>query len=158
MPQPTGVYVRSQGTVAAIINAVVNPVLAWLGNPEMEFVPLSEGIIDTAVTSVVLSLLVALFITFGVHRDLEAGRIMITKGFSHEGRLLSRLPSKAWILGLMLGLVIVVVLIPLTFVLFFFMGISGLSFGAFALFKAGYTAILAFIVTRWVILRQLPLV
>ena len=88
-----------------IANAVLNPVLAWLGDRKMEFVPLLRGhsiVIDTALTSVLLSLLVALFVTSGVHRDLEAGRVTAS-GFSRKERLLSRLPSQAWALGLMLG-------------------------------------------------------
>jgi hypothetical protein len=164
MPQSVKSYIRTQGINAAIINAVLNPVLnpvlAWLGNRKMEFMPLSGGhsiVIDTAVTSVLLSLLVALFVTSGVHRDLKAGRVTATNGFSRKGRLLSRLPSQAWALGLILGFGIAIVLAPLTLAVFHLLGIPGLSFAGFALFKAVYTALLAFVVTRWVIFRQLLL-
>jgi hypothetical protein len=103
------------------------------------------------------SLLVALFVTSGVHRDLKAGRVTAT-GFSRKGRLLSRLPSQAWALGLMLGFSIAFVLIPLTLGLFHLIGISGLSFAGFALLKAVHTGLLAFLVTRWMIFRQLIVV
>jgi len=158
MLQSVKIYIRTQGITAAIINAVLNPVLAWLVNRKMEFIPLSGGhsiVTDTAVTSVLLSLLVALFVTSGVHRDLKAGRVTATSGFSRKGRLLSRLPSQAWALGLVIGFGIAFVLIPLTLGLFHLIGVTGLSFVGFALFKAVYTGLLGFVVTRWVILRQL---
>ena len=159
-PQSLSQYARTQGLIAALINAVLNPVLAWLGNRKMEFMPLSGGhsiVIDTALTSVLLSLLVALFVTSGVHRDLKAGRVTAS-GFSRKERLLSRLPSQAWALGLMLGFGIAFVLIPLTLGLFHLLGIPGIPFVDFAMIKAVYTGLLAFVVTRWVIFRQLLLV
>ena len=159
--QPVDSYIRTQGMTCAVINAVLNPVVAWLGNRQMDFMPLwgrNSIVVDTAVTSIVLSLLVALFVTAGVYRDLKAGRVGGTNGFSWKGRLLSRLPSQAWALGLMFGFSIAIVLTPLTLGLFHLIGITGLSFAAFALFKTVYTGLLAFVVTRWVILRQLLLV
>jgi hypothetical protein len=161
MPQSVSVYIRTQGIYAATVNVVLNPVLAWLGNREMEFMPLSGGhsiVIDTAVTSVLLSLLVALFAASGLHRDLRAGRVTTSNGFSRQGRLLARLPSRAWALGLMLGFGIAVVLASLTLAVFHLLGIPGIPFLEFALIKAVYTGLLGFIVTRWVILRQLLLV
>jgi hypothetical protein len=137
---------------------VLNPVVAWLGNRQMDFVPLwgrNSIVVDTAVTSLVLSLLVALFITSGVRQALHAGRVKASNGVPQPGRLLSRLPGRAWSLGLMLGLGSAGVLTPLTFGLFNLLGFSGLPFVWFALFKAMYTGPLGFVVTRWVILRQL---
>jgi len=159
--QPVDSYIRTQGMTCAVINAVLNPVVAWVGNRQMDFMPLwgrNSIVVDTAVTSIVLSLLVALFVTSGVHRDLKAGRVKATNGFSRKECLLSRLPSRAWALGLMFGFGIAFVLIPLTLGLFHLIGLTGLSFAAFALFKAVYTGLLAFLVTRWVIFRQLLLV
>lgn len=156
--QPVNSYIRTQGVTCAAINVVLNPVVAWLSNRQMDFMPLwgANGIVvDTAVTSIVLSLLVALFIASGVRRDLHAGHVAATEGFPRVGPLLSRLPSQAWALGLFLGLGMAFVLTPLTFGLFHVLGFSGLPFIGFALFKALYTGPLGFIVTRWVILRQL---
>jgi hypothetical protein len=156
--QPVGSYIRTQGMTCAVINVVLNPVVAWLGNRQMDFMPLWGGnsiVVDTAVTSVVLSLLVALFITSGLRRDLHAGQVSATDGFPRAGRLLSHLPSQAWSLGLLLGLGIACVFTTITFGLFYALGFSGLPFAAFALFKAMYTGPLGFVVTRWVILRQL---
>jgi hypothetical protein len=141
-----------------VINMVLNPVVAWLLNRRMDFTPLSGGgsiVVDTAITSIVLSLLVALFTASGVRKALYAGQIQVTEGSPRAGRLLSLLPKKAWALGLLLGLGIACVFTPLTFGLFHALGFSGLPFAGFALFKAIYTPLLGFVVTRWVILRQL---
>lgn len=156
--QPVDAYIRTQGIGCAVINMVLNPVLAWLGNRQMDFTPLSGGnsiVVDTAITCIVLSLLVALFIASGVRQALLAGSLSTTNGSPRAGRLLSHLPRKAWALGLLLGLGVACVLTPLTFGLFHALGSSGLSFAGFALFKAIYTALLGFVLTRWVILRQL---
>jgi hypothetical protein len=156
--EPVHSYIRTQGINCAVINMVLNPVVAWLGNRRMEFTPLSGDnsmLVDTAITCIVLSLLVAIFITSGVRRDLHAGRLSVTDGSPRAGSLLSHLPRKAWALGLLLGLGIACILTPLTFGLFLALGFSGLPFGWFALFKAIYTPPLGFVVTRWVILRQL---
>jgi hypothetical protein len=156
--QPVDSYIRTQGINCAVINMVLNPVVAWLGNRQMDFTPLggdSSIVVDTAVTCIVLSLLVALFTASAVRRDLHAGRVKATDGSPRAGRLLSHLPRQAWALGLLLGLGIACVLTPLTFGLFYALGFSGLPFAGFALFKSIYTAPLGFVVTRWVILRQL---
>ena len=156
--QPVDSYIRTQGISCAVINMVINPVLAWLGNRQMDFTPLSGGnsiVVDTAVTSIVLSLLVALFIASGVRRDLHAGRLETTEGSLRAGGLLSHLPKQAWALGLLLGLGMACVLTPLTLWLFHALGFSGLPFGWFALFKAIYTPVIGYVLTRWVILRQL---
>jgi hypothetical protein len=141
-----------------VINVVLNPVVAWLSNRQMDVVPLWGGhsiVVDTAVTSVVLSLLVALFTAWGVEQALRAGRLRATDGFPRTGCLLSHLPRPAWSLGLLLGLGVACVLTPLTFGLFHALGLSGLPLAGFALFKAIYTGPLGFVVTRWVILRHL---
>jgi hypothetical protein len=156
--QPVEAFIRTQGIICAVINMALNPVVAWLGNRQMNFMPLAGGggiVVDTAVTSIVLSLLVALFTAAGVRRALENGHLKTTAGSPRAGRLLSRLPRQAWILGLLLGLGVACVLAPLTFGLFQAIGVLGLSFPRFALFKAIYTAPLGFVLTRWVILRQL---
>jgi hypothetical protein len=156
--QPVASYIRTQGVICALINVVLNPVVAWLSYRQMDFVPLwgrNSIIVDTAVTSVVLSLLVTLFATSGVCQALHTARVRATNGFPRTGGLLSHLPKQAWSLGLLLGLGIAGVLTPLTFGLFQAFGFSGLPLAGFALFKAMYTGPLGFVVTRWVILRQL---
>ena len=166
MPQSITSYIRTQGVIAAVINAVVNPVLAWLGNRAMEPVTLDADhsiIVDTALTALILSLLVALFVTTGLRRDLKAGRVAPADGPCGEGRmpcgearLLARLPRNMWALGLALGLGIAVILVLLIYGAFHLAGIREIPFVAFAVFKAVYTPLLGFAVTRWVVLVGVP--
>jgi uncharacterized membrane protein YhdT len=124
----------------------------------MEFVPLTgDGsvIVDTAITSFVLTLIVTLFIASGTRRDIEAGRITDSEGFPRAGSLLSWLPRQGWALGLVIGVIAALIITPITYGPFSLFGATGLPFAGFALFKAVYTPLLAFVVARWVVLRQL---
>jgi hypothetical protein len=135
-----------------------HPVMARLGNREMDFVPLWGGngiVVDTALTAFVLPLLVTLCITAGVRQALRTGRITTSEVLPRAGRLLSHLPSRSWLLGLLLGLGVAGSFTPLTSGAFQVLGVSGLPFTGFVLLKALYTGILGFVITRWVILRQL---
>jgi hypothetical protein len=157
MTQTVQSYIRSQGVACAVINAVLNPAIAWLGNRQMAFVPLfgeNSIVVDTVVTSIVLSLLVSLFVTPAVHRELGAGQITGSDAVPWEGRLLSHLPVQAWSVGLLIGIVAAIILTPLIFGAFRMAGSFGLPFAGFALLKAVYTPALGYLVTRWVILRQ----
>jgi hypothetical protein len=52
--QPVRSYIHAQGVNCAVINAVLNPAIAWLSNRRMAFLPLSGAnsiIVDIAVTS-----------------------------------------------------------------------------------------------------------
>jgi multidrug efflux pump subunit AcrB len=156
--QPVRSYIHAQGMACAVINAVLNPTIAWLGNRRMAFVPLSGGngiTVDTAVTSIVLSLLVSLFVTPAAHREFRAGRLTTSDTVFSESGVLAHLPSKAWSFGLLIGVVAAAVIAPLMSGTFRVLGLHGLSFAGFAILKAVYTAALGFIVTRWVILRQM---
>jgi len=158
MSEPIKSYIRSAGLGAAVPNMVINPALAWLTNRQMKFVPLigdDSMVVDTAITSVILTLIVTLFIASGTRRDIDAGRITDSEGFPRSGGLLSRLPRQGWALGLIIGVGAALIIVPVTFGLFRLFGVAGLPFAGFALFKAVYTPLLAFVVARWVILRQL---
>lgn len=157
-PQPVGAYIRTQGIIAAAVNAALNPALARLLNPGMERVTLSaeHGILaDAAVTSVALCLLVSLFASAGVRRDLKAGRIEGVVRASRETRALARLPRRAWALGAAIGIAAALVILPAIVCLFRLAGVDGIPFGRFALLKAAGTAALGYLATRWVILRHL---
>jgi hypothetical protein len=156
--EPIKSYIRSAGIGAAVPNMVINPALAWVVNRQMEFVPLTgDGsmVVDTAITSILLPLIVTLFIASATRREIEAGRITVSEGFPRTGCLLSWLPRQGWALGLTIGIVAALVIAPLTLGFFRLLGVAGLPFAGFALFKAVYTPVLAFIVARWVVFRQL---
>ena len=155
--QPIRSYIHAQGVASAVINAVLNSAITWLGNRRMAFVPLfgdNSVIVDIAVTSIVLSLLVSLFVTPAAQREFRAGRLTGAETVLPESGVLAHLPSKAWSFGLLIGVVAAAVITPLMFATFRALGFDGLSFAAFTILKAVYTAALGFAVTRWVIIRQ----
>jgi hypothetical protein len=156
MAQPVENFIRKTGVTAGIFNLVLNPFFAWLGNMEMADVPLvGAAAVDTAITCMVMSLLVSLFISADTRRAIRAGSLE-TAGMPLRGeRLLCRLPVRPWKLGLLLGLAVAVVVTPWLVGLFGIFGVASFSFFAFAALKAVYTPIVAHAVARWVILRQL---
>jgi len=150
-------YIRTQGTITAILNVVINSLITWLSHRRTGFVPVTGNgsmTIDVFVTSVVLSLLVSLFISKGVRRDLDAGRVSTADGRPGAGRVLSRLSARWWVLGLLLGLGAAVVATAVLWLLGA-LGLSGLPPAGFVLVMAVYTGLLGYAVTRWVIVRQL---
>jgi len=158
MSEAVRAFIRSQGIGAAVGNIVLNPAFAWLGNRELAFTPLTGGgsiVVDTAITSVIMPLVVTLFVASGTRREIEAGRIGNPAGSSSGWSLLSWLPRQGWALGLTIGVVVALVVTPLTFILFSLLGVAGLPFVWFAIFKAVWTPLVAFVVARWVVLRQL---
>jgi hypothetical protein len=158
MSQSIKSYIRSQGIGAAVGNMILNPAFAWLGNRELASTPLTGGgsiIVDTAITSVIMAFVVTLFVASGTRREIAAGRIANADGFSPGLGLLSRLPRQGWALGFTIGVGVALVVTPLTFMLFSLLGVAGLPFVGFALFKAVWTPLVAFVVARWVVLRQL---
>ncbi len=160
MSQSISAYIRSQGIGAAVPNLVINPAIAWAMKRRMELVPLTGDnsvLVDTAITSVVLTLIVTMFVASATRRDVEAGRVTAPESFTGPG-LLSMLPRRGWALGLTLGIGAAVVLTSLTFGVFRLIGLTELPFLGFALFKAVYTPLLAFIVACLAVLRQLVVV
>jgi len=151
-------YIHAQGVACAVINAVLNPAIAWLGNWRMAFVSLSGDnsiVVDTVITCTVMSLLVSLFVTPAAQRVFRAGRLTGSDTAFVESGVLAQLPGKAWSFGLLIGVVAAAVITPLMFATFRALGSDGLSFAGFIILKGSYTAALGFAVTRWVILRQM---
>ncbi len=157
--QPVGAYIRTQGVIAAILNAALNPAVSRLLNRGMEPVTLcaERGVlVDTFVTPVVLSLLVSLFVSAGVRRDLGKGRVEGVVRPSQETRLLARLPRAAWAMGAAIGCCAAPLAAGALICAFLLSGAAEIPFGRFALFKAAYTGALGYAATRWVILAVLP--
>jgi hypothetical protein len=158
MSEPIKSYIRSTGLGAAVGNMVLNPAFVRLGSRELAFTPLTGGgsiIVDTAITSVIMPLVVTLFVASGTRREIEAGRIANSDRSFPGSTLLSWLPRDGWALGLTIGVAAALVVTPLIFILFSLLGIGGLSFPGFALFKAVWTPLVAYVVAWWVVLRQL---
>ena len=156
MAQPIESFIRKTGVTAGVFNLVLNPFFAWLSNRGMADVSLAGGVVvDTVITCFIMSLLVTLFISADTRRALKAGTLETTGASPQAGRLLRRLPARPWKLGLLLGLTAAFVVMPWLIGLFSILGVASFSFPAFAVLKAVYTPIVAYAVTRWVILRQL---
>lgn len=149
-------YVRTQAAAAALVNAVLNPLIESVLNHQKGFQPFagSDGVIvNMALTSIILSVLVALFAARGAHHKLAAGGIAAGRLIGST-RLLMRLPGRAGWLGLVLGLGAAAV-VGITLWLLDLAGVSGVPFFVLLIFKAVYCGLLGFAVARWTILRQL---
>ena len=155
MAQTAENFIRKTGVTTGICNLVLNPFFAWLSNMDRADVPLGSIAVDTAITCVLMSLLVTLFTSADTRRALKAGTLARDGQPPQAGKLLCRLPERPWKLGVLLGLAFAAVVTPCLVGLFSVSGINSLSFFAFAAFKAVYTPPVAYAVARWVILRHL---
>lgn len=153
-PQSINTFIHTQGITAGLINMLVNPTVAWLCNRKMEFVPLFTGssiVIDTIITSLALSLLVALFTSSGCRKAFNMGLVEIP---GNMGRLFLPLPDKAWAAGLTIGFCAALVMVPLIIGIFHLLGISGLPFWGFAIYKSIYTPLLAYFTVYCIVMRE----
>lgn len=152
-------YVRTQATAAAVINMVVNPVLGWLGNLERAATPVASLCVSVAITSLVMATLIALFLASGTRKALAAGKVTPSSPTPGTG-LLTHLPQSWFPLGMSLGLVSALVLVPLTAGLFTALGLQALPFWAVLVFQVLYTPALAYllsvVVVRRVAASQVP--
>lgn len=147
-------YIHKQALAAALINMVVNPILAFLINRNVESVALSGIIVDTIITSIVMTWLVTVFSAADINRQLRAGRFK-NENLPNPGPVLSRLPRKGSLLGAVLFICTVLVMVTLTVSLFSLLDITELSVDRLALFKVIYTGPVAYVVARLAIIRQL---
>ena len=150
----TASYVRVQATVAALVNVVVNPAIDWMSGRHKGPQPLwaPDGLVGNfVVTSLILSVLVALFAGLGARREQRTGRF---EGRPAAPRWLARLTGRAWLLGLIFGVVAAGLAVTVSWLLDT-VGVSTVSLGWLMATKAVYCGVLGFVVARWVILRQL---
>lgn len=147
-------YIHKQALTAALINMVVNPLLAFLINRNAESVALSGIVIDTVITSIVMTWLVTAFSAADINRQLRAGRFK-DENLPQPGPILSRLPRKGVLLGMVLFICAVLIMVTLTVSMFSLFGITELSVDRLALFKAVYTGPVAYVVAHLAIIRQL---
>lgn len=146
-------YIHKQALTAALINMVVNPLLAVLINRNVDTVALSGILIDTIITSIVMTWLVAVFSAADINRQLRAGRFK-DENLPHPGPILSKLPRRGVLLGTVLFICAVLIMVTLTVTTFFLFGITELSVNRLALFKVIYTGPVAYVVARLAIIRQ----
>jgi len=147
-------YILIQGIICALINIIVNPGMSWLFNRKMEFTSLAGIAIDMTITCLIMATAITFFTTSGVREALKTGNIKSGDSYFAE-KSLSRLPRQWLALGILLGFIFAILLVPLTIVIFTAAGLAGLSFLWLVIFKAIYTGLMAFTVTALVILRQL---
>lgn len=149
----TGAYVRGQIAGAALVNAALNPLVEWGLNRSKGFQPLWGGegvVINMVLTSIILSVLVALFTARGVHHQLAAGRITAMRAAAVPARL----PGRAGVLGLLLGVGAAAAAV-LVFWLLDVIGVVGIPFWGLLVLKSAYCGVLGGLVAWCVMLRLL---
>ena len=143
-------YVRTQATVAGLINLVVNPAIDWLTSRHKGSQPIwgADGlVVNFVITSLILSTLVGVFSALGARRLADDGTVT-------PPRWLRRLPRRGWLAGLTLGAGAAVVVIAACWLLHA-AGVTTLSLAWLMAAKAVYCGVLGFLVAAWVILRSL---
>ncbi len=147
-------YIHKQALMAALINIVVNPLLAFLLNHNVDSVALSVIVIDTIITSILMTWLVTIFSVADVNRQLRAGHFK-DEDLPHPGWILSLFPKQGALLGMVLFVCTALFMVAFTVSMFSLFGITELSVDKLALFKAVYTGPVAYVTARLAIIRQL---
>lgn len=98
--------------------------------------------------------LVSIFSAADVNHQIRAGHF---KGddLSQMGPILSRLPRRGELLGMVLFIFVALIMVNLTVLMFSLFGIKELSVVRLALYKAIYTGPIAYFISYLAIIRQL---
>lgn len=145
--------IRDALLIAAVANAVLNALIAWLvtiGEDEVPLaaVPLVEGpsvITDTVGTFFVLTFLTTLAVTTAVWKEMRAGhltRLPITPGSFAE-----RLPDTRVRRATKLGLLCMLVLGPIAVIVLLLLDYGDISISEFVVYKAIFGVALGVLVT-----------
>jgi len=129
---------------AAIVNMLLNALIAWLSFRHVDVVPLwgEQSIAgDMVGTTIILPLLTCLIVTRIVAWHLRQGRIS-PKEWSGDGGVLRRLPQGAFRRGLALGAMSTVVVVPLLVGGLLAVGTASMELETFVIFKASYAGLL----------------
>jgi hypothetical protein len=152
-----------QGIGAAVFNFVLNAAIAWLMFRGQDRVPLwgQQSIAaDTIGTCLILPLMTTLIVTPLAHGRLRTGRL-VPLGWSRTShRFLGWLPEKTFARALVLGLVFMAAISPLVLLVLARLHVADLGLTEFVLFKAGFAAAAAAVVTPlvslWAIADEPP--
>jgi hypothetical protein len=137
-----GGYLRTQATIAGLVNLVLNPAVDWLTSRHKPAQPVwgVEGlVVNFVITSLILSTLVGAFAAWGVRREARAGRLSAR-----------RTSQRGWLTGLGLGAAAAVVSVAAAWLLQA-VGVATASLTALMLVKAVYSGVLGYLVAAWVI-------
>ncbi|PQP49075.1 hypothetical protein [Mycolicibacterium austroafricanum] len=137
-----GGYLRTQATIAGLVNLVLNPAIDWLTSRHKPAQPVwgVDGlVVNFVITSLILSTLVGAFAAWGVRREARAGRLSVR-----------RTSPRGSLTGLGLGAAAAVVSVAAAWLLQA-AGVATASLAALMLVKAVYSGVLGYLVAWWVI-------
>lgn len=145
--------VRDAILVAAVANAVLNALFAWvltLGEDEvlLTAVPLVGGpsvVVDSVATCFVLPFLTTLAITTAVWKEIRTGHL--TRLPHRPGSFAARLPATRLRRATRIGLLCLAVFGPIAAVVLLVLDYGDISIGEFVLYKTIFGIILGSIVT-----------
>ncbi len=140
---------------AAIVNAVLSALIAWLGVRNEASVPRwaaplvdkPSTITDTVGTFFILPLLTCVIFTAVARRELRHGRVTPLGWAWSPKSVLRRLPKGSLRRGLALGALCTAALGPPAVALIIVLGVGNLSVGEFVTFKAIFGVVLGMLVT-----------
>jgi hypothetical protein len=148
--------------VTAVMNVVLNSVIAWLslgGRPSVPLwsVPLAGGpgiLTDTIGTLFLLPLTTSLLCTTSVWHELRRGRLLPLRG-SDVWCAITRLPARRLPQGLVLGTLSALLLGPPLVLLMHALGVGDVSGQAFMIYKVSFAVGLGVLVTPLIAARAM---
>jgi hypothetical protein len=148
--------IRDAVLIAAVVNAALSALIAWLVTlSEAEVpkaaVPLVEGpsvIVDTVGTCFVLPFLTTLAITTVIWKEMRDGHL--TRLPLAQGSLAERLPPTRLRRATVVGLLCLLLLGPISLALLLLFDYGDISTGEFVLFKAIFGIVLGALVTPFI--------
>jgi len=139
-----------QGVGAAIVNFVLNGLIAWALFRHLSIVPLwgQESIAgDTFGTCFLLPLITCLIVTGLARREVTRGRFPAPDWRRAEHPILGWLPTGRFLRGVAFGAFCLIVFAPPTVWLLSTIGLLQMGFWSFLFFKATYAGLLGALVT-----------